>query len=205
MRLESNIAKTVEEVNGKAKYDAEVKKVLSDPQILAWILKYTVYSIWICMDVPMNSEYTITGYRMNREDIFGHMDSNANQRFDLMELVMVCLGKPENVKRGTELHKLLTMVLSDTLTPEEKKKALHEEYNIITGVELEGGLAKMCNLSEYIEQKGIQKGIQKGYLQAVCSLVKQNCITVEKASQEVGLAAEEFKEIYQKYLEGSGE
>ncbi len=71
------------------------------------------------MDVPMNSEYTIAGYRMNREYIFGHMDSNANQRFDLMELVMVCLGKPENVKSGTELHKLLTMVLSDTLTPEE--------------------------------------------------------------------------------------
>ena len=29
------------------------------------------------------------------------------------------------------------------------------DYDIVTTVELEGGLVKMCNLSEYIEEKGI--------------------------------------------------
>ena len=42
MQLETNIAKVVDEVSNKAKYDNEVKKVLSDSQILSWILKYTV-------------------------------------------------------------------------------------------------------------------------------------------------------------------
>ena len=42
MLIKTNIAKTVEEVDAKAHYDAAVKKVLSDPQILSWILKYTV-------------------------------------------------------------------------------------------------------------------------------------------------------------------
>ena len=42
MQIKTNIAKAVEEVSNKAKYDNEVKKILSDPQILAWILKYTV-------------------------------------------------------------------------------------------------------------------------------------------------------------------
>ena len=42
MHIKTNITKTLEEVNDKAKYDNEVKKVLSDPQILSWILKYTV-------------------------------------------------------------------------------------------------------------------------------------------------------------------
>ena len=42
MQIKTNIAKTVEEAGTKARYDAAVKKVLSDPQILAWILKYTV-------------------------------------------------------------------------------------------------------------------------------------------------------------------
>ena len=42
MQIKTNIAKVIEETNVKARYDAEVKKVLSDPQILAWILKYTV-------------------------------------------------------------------------------------------------------------------------------------------------------------------
>ncbi len=273
MQIESNIAKTVEEIGNKAKYDTEVRKVLSDPQILAWILKYTmrefsscsipeimaciegkpevathpvhpghytspiessstevtelaahkvtydicfkvkvptvgfcgmiinveaqnkfhesydlvsrgvfycarllstqirneesateynhlqkVYSIWICLNVPENSEYTITGYHMNREDIYGHMDSKANNRYDLMELVMVCLGKPEHSEKGTELHKLLTTVLSDTLTPEEKKNTMKHKYDIVTSVELEGGLAKMCNLSDYIEEKALEKG-----------------------------------------------
>ena len=42
MLIKTNITKITEEVDAKAKYDAAVKKVLSDPQILAWILRYTV-------------------------------------------------------------------------------------------------------------------------------------------------------------------
>ena len=41
-KIKSNLAKTVEEIGDKARYDTEVKKVLSDPQILAWILKHTI-------------------------------------------------------------------------------------------------------------------------------------------------------------------
>lgn len=274
MQIKTNIAKTVEEVDTKARYDAAVKKVLSDPQILAWILKYTVkefvdygisdimtciegkpevathpvhpgtythavagmptedtdvnlqrvtydirfnvrvpgqgavgmiinveaqnkfyesydlitrgvfycarmlsaqvrneesteeyhhlqkvYSIWICLQAPLNSEYTITGYRMHREDIHGHMSSAVNQRYDLMEMVMVCLGRPEDAAQGTKLHQLLAMVLSEKLTPQEKQKIMEENYDIVTNVELEGGLVSMCNLSDYIEEKGIEKGL----------------------------------------------
>ncbi|MBO5352995.1 MAG: PD-(D/E)XK nuclease family transposase [Lachnospiraceae bacterium] len=315
MQLETNIAKVVDEVSLKARYDTEVKKVLSDVQILAWILKYAVrefkdssikeiiaciegepevavcpvhsghyiipvegisteaaelaskkvtfdirfkaavpefgpvgmiinveaqnkfyesydlvsrgvfycarmlstqvrneeaaseynnlqkvYSIWICLDVPVNSEYTITGYRMKREDIYGCMDSRANQRYDLMELVMICLGSPETVENGTELHKLLNVVLSDQMTPEEKKKVMREEFEIVTSVELEGGLAKMCNLSDHIEEKGMEKGIEKGYLQAILSLVKDGLLTVEMAAERVNRTREEFQVLYKDYL-----
>jgi len=286
MQIKTNIAKVVEEVDKKARYDAAVKKVLSDPQILAWILKYTVkefneytipeimaciegepdvathsvypeyytmsvegiptesaelaapkvtydirfnvrvpgqgsvgmiinveaqnkfyetydlvtrgvfycarmlstqvrneesaeeynhlqkvYSIWICMQVPQNSEYTITGYHMKKEDRYGHMESTANQRYDLMELVMVCLGRPETAEKGTELHQLLNTVLSEELTPQEKQKIMKEEYDIVTTVELEGGLAKMCNLSEYIEEKAMAKGLEQGLEQGLSALV----------------------------------
>ena len=281
MQIKSNIAKVVEEVNYKAQYDAEIKKILSDPQILAWILKYTVreftdvsiqeiipciegnpevaehsvhpgyyvnpiegevtevteltaqrvtydirfkvrvpklgllgmiinveaqnkfyesydlvsrgvfycarmlstqirneesaveydhlqkvYSIWICLDAPLNSEYTITSYHMQREDVFGHMASTANWRFDLMEMVMVCLGRPEHAADGTQLHQLLTTVLSESLTPQEKIDTMKKNYEIITTVELEGRLAKMCNLSDYIEEKymaiGLERGMERG-------------------------------------------
>ena len=310
MQIKTNIAKAVEEVSDKAKYDNEVKKILSDPQILAWILKYTVeefkefdipaimaciegepevavhpvhpghytapiesmsiesmemeaqkvtydirfrvavpkegsvgmiinveaqnkfyesydlvtrgvfycarmlstqirneesaeeynhlqkvYSIWICLQVPLNSEYTITGYRMNREDRYGHMASTANGRYDLMELVMVCLGKPEDAMQGTELHQLLTTVLSDTLTPEEKIETLENQFDIVTTVELEGGLAKMCNLSDYIEEKGIQKGIEQGIentLLANLRAIMANLeLTADKAMDVLNVPQEE--------------
>ena len=31
-----------------------------------------VYSIWICMEVPQNMEYTVTSYRMNKKVLFGN-------------------------------------------------------------------------------------------------------------------------------------
>ena len=322
MHIKTNIIKTLEEVSDKAKYDNEVKKVLSDPQILSWILKYTVkefkdysipdimsciegkpevathavhsgyytesveglptestevaaqkvtydirfrvkvpgegsvamiinveaqnkfyesydlvsrgifycarmlsaqirneesaaeynnlqkvYSIWICLQVPVNSEYTITGYHMERQDRYGHMKSKANKRYDLMELVLVCLGSSENAEKGTELHQLLTTVLSEVLTPDEKIEKLKEEYDIVTTVELEGGLASMCNLSDYIEEIGIQKGIEqgmekgieKGYLQALFSLVKDGLLSVEIATERAKLPLEEFSTLYREY------
>lgn len=37
-----------------------------------------VYSIWICMDVPRNMEYTITSYRMHRDVLFGKHPQNMD-------------------------------------------------------------------------------------------------------------------------------
>ena len=48
---------------------------------------------------------------------------------------------------------------------------MKEEYDIVTTVELEGGLAKMCNLSEYIEEKAIAKGLEQGLEQGLSALV----------------------------------
>ena len=210
MRIKSHVAKAIERAAYKDQYDTEVKKVLSNPQILSWILKYTgkefakysideiilciegeaevaaqrvtfdirfnvrvpeqglaemiinveaqnkfyesydlvsrgifycarmlsgqvhngesaeeyknlkkVYSIWICMNAPLNSEYTITSYRMHQEKI----------------------------------------------------KLMKKEYDIVTNVDLEGGLAKMCNLSEYIEEKSLEQGIEQGIEQGLAALV----------------------------------
>lgn len=42
MKENTYLTNTVEAVEGKAQYDSEAKKLLSDKMILAWILKYTV-------------------------------------------------------------------------------------------------------------------------------------------------------------------
>ena len=141
---------------------------------------------------------------MNREDTYGHMASKANQRYDLMELVMVCLGRPEQAKKGTELHKLLTTVLSEELTPEEKKAVMKREYGIVTTVKLEGGLVKMCNLSDYIVEKATERGIEQGIERGLEELIKkkiQKNKSIEQIAEELESEPERIRPIYQAILE----
>ena len=164
-----------------------------------------VYSIWICMDVPKKAEYTITKYHITKEDIHGHADTET--RYDLMEVIMICLGREEASSKGTELQRLLSTLLSGKLTPEEKKSILEREYDIATSVELEGGFEKMCNLSDLVEargieqgiargiEQGIEQGIEKGALQTLVSLVKEGILAPDKAAEkaaELGISPDRF-------------
>ena len=42
MKINTNISNIIDGNADKNKYDAEVKRILSDKTILAWILKFTV-------------------------------------------------------------------------------------------------------------------------------------------------------------------
>ncbi len=119
-----------------------------------------VYSIWICMEAPRSMEYTITSYKLGQDNVYGK--AKKRFRYDLMEVVMVCLGREEAVTRGNRLHGMLHTLLSQKLRPEEKEEILSDEYNIETSKELEGGLKQMCNLSDLVEERGIRKGMELG-------------------------------------------
>ena len=108
-----------------------------------------------------------------------------------MELIMVCLGRPEDVEKGTRLHQLLNTLLSDTLTPEEKIKAIKHDYNIVTTVELEGGLATMCNLSDHIEEKAIQRGISEERFSNLRAVMENLNLTAEQAMDVLNVPQEE--------------
>lgn len=151
-----------------------------------------VYSIWICMEVPRKVEYTITRYRMNREDAYGHAE--VETRYDLMEVVMVCLGETGRAEKGTKLHGLLNTLLSSEIKPEEKKKILSQKYEIVTSVELEGGLVRMCNLSEAIEERGIECGMEQGKIKTISVLYTKGRLTLEEAAEELEISVEEFQE-----------
>lgn len=119
-----------------------------------------VYSIWICTNPTMEQEYTITRYKMTEENLIGTVKA-SKQNYDLLDVVMICLGK----KRYTELTgllRLLNMALLDNLNSSEKRRIPEIEFNIDITPELEKGVDDMCNLSAAIEKKGIEKGIELG-------------------------------------------
>lgn len=72
-----------------------------------------------------------------------------------------------------------------------QQKRLNQQYGIVTSIELEGGLVQMCNLSELIEEKGIEKG----ELQLLISLAKEGHLSVELAAQKAKKSVEEFEKL----------
>ena len=159
-----------------------------------------VYSIWICMQVPDYAAYTITRYKVIPQSEYGHVKKES--RYDLLEAVMICLGKDEDVKKGNLLHGMLQTLLSEQLSPREKENILEEEYGIETTVEMEGGLQQMCTLSGLIEEKaiakGIEQGIETGKLLSLLSLVSKGLLELEVAAAELGMSVERFKEEMEK-------
>lgn len=156
-----------------------------------------VYSIWICLSVPQKAEHSIVRYRMMREDLHGH--AKVNSRYDLQELVMVYLGREETVANGTRLHGLLTTLLSDKLKPEQKKQILAQDYDIATTMELKGGIVRMCNLSDAIEEKGINKGIELGIKEQLRLLIEkkiQKGKPLEQIADELEETVEDIKPLY---------
>ncbi len=84
---------------------------------------------------------------------------------------------------------------------EEKKQILQQDYNIPMTKKLEGEVAEMCNLSEGIEQRGIQKGIQTGIqkgrmdgrLEAIQNLMKNLKFSIEQAMTALGIPEDEWE------------
>lgn len=156
-----------------------------------------VYSIWICMEVPRNMEYTVTSYRMNRQVLFG--TPKKHFRYDLMEVVMICLGREEAAVNGNRLHRMLSTLLSRKLTPKEKEKHLSTEYGFETSTELEGGLKQMCNYSDLIEERGIEKGRAEGKLDTLITQIQKKLAkgkSLEQIADELEETVETILPLY---------
>lgn len=120
-----------------------------------------VISIWICTDTPKNKQNTITRFSFTQKNLVGTAVFNKNE-YDLMEIVMVCLGKNHNDKNYSGLIKLLDVLLSDEVKANEKKNILENEYNIKMTKTIEGEVLDMCNISDGIYNKGLEQGRKQG-------------------------------------------
>lgn len=153
-----------------------------------------VYSIWICMDAPAYIGNTITEYSLQKKDIQGIQPENI-QAYDKLSVVIITLN--EKMDDQNQVTGMLNTLLSTFLNAEEKKRTLMEQYGIFTrqnGKEM----AEMCNLSEWVEEKGIEKGLQRGIEKAALSLLNQGRLSDEEIIEVLEITAEKLEELKEK-------
>lgn len=172
-----------------------------------------VYSIWICMNPPKNRMNTITEYSVAEKNIVGNVKEKP-EYYDLIAVVMICLGEPEKNDSGS-LLKLLDVLLSTDIKAEGKQRILERDFDIPMTEKLERKVSEMCNLSEGVWEKGLMEGIEKGRKEgkregkkegsestltaSIESLMKKLKMTAEQAMEALGIPEEEYEK-YRKYI-----
>ena len=154
-----------------------------------------VYSIWICVNPAKRFRNTITRYSLKPETIIGNA-VEAPENYDLINIVMVCLGKMEEWN-DNNLIKFLGVLFQNELSARAKKDILERDFNIPMTETFESEVDDMCNLSQGVAeeamQKGIEKGIEQGRIHALIELVNDGVLTIEKAAEKAGMSVEEFR------------
>ena len=170
-----------------------------------------VYSIWICMNAPDYIGNAISTYRMCKEDLIPGIP-DQRKTYDKLAVVMVCLN-PKS-KKGDPLTRMLGVLLAPGVRAKEKIQKLETEFAIPMEMETIGEeLNQMCNLSDYVEeigiQKGIEQGIEKGIEQGIergreqtliCQIQKK--LAKGMAVPEIADALEETEETIRRLIDG---
>ena len=134
-----------------------------------------VYSIWICMNPPKYRKNSITRYRLVEEQLVGEA-AEPVKNYDLLSIVMLCLGGPGGGNYEGVLR-MLDVLLSNETSEVEKRKILQDDYGIQMTQTMEQEVSVMCNLSKGVEAKGMTNGI----LASIKNLVKNLGMSVEQA------------------------
>ncbi len=146
-----------------------------------------VYSIWICMNPPRRRENTITRYRLTEEHLVGQAVEPV-QNYNLLSIVMLCLGGPDGENYDGVLR-MLDVLLSHETSEAEKRRILQDDYDIQMTRTLESEVSAMCNLSKSVMEKswkkdmekGLAKGVEQGILSSIRSLMETMGWTLDQA------------------------
>ncbi len=162
-----------------------------------------VASVWICPNPPEHRKNTITCYRIKEETIVGDVKEDTDN-YDLMTVVVVCLGG-KNKKDYDGLLKMLDVLLSEETLPAEKKRTLREEFGIPMTKKLEGDVDAMCNLSKGVYDKGfdqgISQGVDKGKIESIKNLMSNSGWDIDKCMDMIDIP-EDKKKVYKEAVLG---
>lgn len=145
-----------------------------------------VYSIWICMNMDENS---MSHIHLTRDDIIG----SHNWKGDINLLNIVLVGLAEDLPEKTEkyeLHRLLGALLSSKLNVDEKLDIIGNEFQIPLESDIRKDVSEMCNLSQGIEERGVEKGLAE----AAIRMYKKG-YSIEQISDILAMDIERVKDI----------
>lgn len=147
-----------------------------------------VYSIWICFNSPKRVGSAISKFTIHQEDILGQIPT-PKENYDKMTVVLICLS--DEIRKNDDKVIRLLKVLFKEKSSEEIGKILKKEYNIPIQDDLQREVAAMCNLSDMIEERGMQQGLQQGVRIVKALSVK----SPEEVAKEFSLSIEEILKI----------
>ena len=151
-----------------------------------------VYSIWICFDPPKKRRNTITFYHIEEKQLVGDVHEVV-EYYDLMSIVMICLGTQKD-ERYTGLLKLLDVFMSEVADMDTKTKVLKSEFGANMPERLQNKEVKMCTYSEFVENRGIKKGRKEGKAEALLNLMKKLKMTLEQALNTLSIPESEWED-----------
>ena len=162
-----------------------------------------VYSIWICMNTPDKKRSykkvadSIVEYSIKPTILYPHdgtFDTISTGRYDLMSTVFINLNANTTTTSKNTLISMLSTLLSDNIKPDEKKAILENDYGIPMSVELEGEVNSMCNLSDAVEERGIELGIERGIEQGINQIKISQIVKKVKKNKSLATIADELEE-----------
>ena len=162
-----------------------------------------VYSIWICFNPPEKRKNSINIYSVKKKNVVGKVKEKEAD-YDLLTAVMICLdsGKEEkegNHQEGTEeseILRLLEVLFSTERELKEKEKILENEYGITMTYEEKEEVEKMCNLSEYVWEKGLTYGELQNLVRMVLKKMQKD-ISYEITAELFEEPVEKIRKIYE--------
>ena len=148
-----------------------------------------VYSIWICMDAA-DDEDSVNSISLKSDCVFGKQCN-----FPQLDKMCGMVIRIRNNENAAESRNKLIAMLEDLLSnqdSETKKTKLEEKYAMKITTELEGRFDSMCNLSEVVEERGIEKGI-RGLVDILKEMGTSKEVIVDKIMEKFSLTEEQAR------------
>ena len=215
MKRKSILYKDLEVSRAKEIYDESCKNILANKIILVWIMKSCMKEYKDCSIRDIADHYIEGIPEISQREV--HRDEAPASdpgkiRGENTEDKAVNEGtvpgniapRPGNHQEGTEeseILRLLEVLFSTERELKEKEKILENEYGITMTYEEKEEVEKMCNLSEYVWEKGLREGREEGLRTGINYGELQNLVRMVLKKMRKDVSCEITAELFEEPVE----